>query len=590
MRTSHVKGLRPPPLTLDRSKAFYPSQSLPATGVFGDETQTRVRSFPWPRSCDSMSVFFVGAYRAAFFFPRGVNMRGLTIGASLMLVIATAVLSPVLGQTPKSESEKPAAKEESKAKEKEKAGTDETPVVTKHELKINGLTLKYTVTAGLMPIRNTAGETEARIFYVAYTLDDAGDAAKRPLMFSFNGGPGSASVWLHLGALGPKRVDMPSDAGFAAPPYRLVDNETTWLDQTDLVFIDPVGTGYSRAAKPELNAKFHGLRGDIDSVGEFIRMYLTRHERWNSPLYLVGESYGTTRAAGLSDHLVEHGIALNGVVLVSTVMDFQTIRNGRGNDVPHVLYLPSFTATAWYHKKLSPELQKDLQKTLAEVEAWSMNDYREALGKGDQLRGEERRKVLERLASYTGLSEAFIDNCDLRVTLDLFCKELLRAEKRTVGRLDSRYKGIDALPIGTSPEFDPSMAAIRPPYTTTFNQYIRGTLGYKTDVPYYILGEGVGRWEWGTSGMGFPDTSAALRDALAKNPKMKVFVASGYYDLATPYVATEYTVSHMRLDPELRKNLRIEEYEAGHMMYLHVPSLKRLKEDVTNFVRGSLPQ
>ncbi len=528
-------------------------------------------------------------------------MRRLTAFVSALILLVTTGFAVAWQEPPDRDAEAPAAKDSKKGDEKNGAGTgsdedkpkeksedrveDDEPVVTHHEITVGGRTLKYTATAGLMPIRDRDGTTEAHIFSIAYTLDDAGDRSKRPLMFSFNGGPGSSSVWLHLGALGPKRVPLPDDATFPAPPYRLVANEATWLDFTDLVFIDPVGTGYSRAAKPELTKKFHGLRGDIDSVAEFIRLYLSRHERWESPLYLVGESYGTTRASGLSDTLVERGIALNGIALVSSVLNFQTIRFGQGNDLPYLLYLPSYAATAWYHKALADDLQqKGLDDLLREVEAWTIDTYAHALERGDRLGEEERREVVKTLARYTGLSEEYVDNSDLRVEISRFCKELLRDRKRTVGRLDSRYVGVDASAVGERFEADPSMSAIRPPYTATLNQYVRRELGFATDRPYYILGEGVGAWDWGPSGDGYPDTSAALRDALAKNPHMRILVASGYLDLATPYFATEYTLSHMDLDPELRDNIATEEYPAGHMMYVHGPSLEKLKVDVKSFV------
>src|SRR5881392_3441246 len=282
---------------------------------------------------------------------------------------------------------------------------EEPPVVTKHEITVGGKTLKYTATVGMMPIKNRDGETEARIFFMAYTLDGVSDRQKRPLTFSFNGGPGSASVWLHMGALGPRRVPMNPDGTMPAPPYHLVDNEYTWLDQSDLVFIDPVGTGYSRAVKPDLKRKFLGVRGDIESVGEFIRLYLGRYERWSSPLFLVGESYGTTRAAGLSGYLVEHGIAFNGVMLISSVLNFETLEFTPGNDLPYILFLPTYASTAWYHKKVSPDLQQDFQKLRSEVEQWASTGYAEALAKGDRLTAEERNAVLERLARYTGLSK-----------------------------------------------------------------------------------------------------------------------------------------------------------------------------------------
>jgi carboxypeptidase C (cathepsin A) len=455
-------------------------------------------------------------------------------------------------------------------------------------LRVGGRTLRYTVTTGIMPLRNAAtGETEARIFYMAYTLDGVADRSQRPLMFSFNGGPGSASVWLHMGALGPKRVRMMDDGRMPPPPFQLVDNEHTWLDFTDLVFIDPVGTGYSRAAKPELANRYFGLQGDIQSVGEFIRLYLVRSERWSSPLFLVGESYGTTRASGLSGYLIEHGIAFNGILLISTIMNFQTARFAKGNDLPFVLFLPTYTAIAWYHKKLPADLQTDLRKTLDEVERWAANEYMVALAKGDRLTPAERQEVIDRLNRYTGLDKRFIDDSDLRIEIQHFDKELLRDEKRTVGRLDGRFKGIDALAVSETPDFDPSMAAIRPPYTATFNNYVRGELGFKSDLEYYILGGGVGRWDFGADNT-YADTSESLRSAFAKNPYMKLFVASGYYDLATPYFATRYTLRHMGLDPSLQGSVTTTYYEAGHMMYIDSRSLAQLKRDAEAFVQGAL--
>jgi carboxypeptidase C (cathepsin A) len=439
-----------------------------------------------------------------------------------------------------------------------------------------------------MPLNDSEGKLEAHLSYVAYTLDGVEDRSRRPLVFSFNGGPGSASVWLHLGALGPRRVEMPDDPTIPAPPYRLVPNGETWLDKADLVFIDPVGTGYSRAVKPELNKKFHGLKGDIASVGEFIRLYLTRSERWSSPLYLAGESYGTTRAAGLAGHLADEGIAFNGIILISTVLDFQTIMFGRTNDEPYILYLPSYTATAWYHKKLPDDLQRgSLRVALDEAERWADGDYRAALARGDRISDGERAATIRRLARYTGLSERFLDLNNLRVGQSQFGRELLRDTRRSVGRFDSRYLGIVENAGGSSTEFDPSLAAVRPAYTATFNQYVRAVLGHKTDAPYHILGGLVGAWDWGPSGDGYPETAGELRDALAKNPHMKVLVASGYYDLATPYAATDSTLSHMKLDPVLRRNIRVETYEAGHMMYLHGPSLAKLKRDAARFLDDS---
>jgi carboxypeptidase C (cathepsin A) len=467
-----------------------------------------------------------------------------------------------------------------KGKEQPKALSDEAPVVTHHRVRTNGRDLQYTATVGLMPIKDTTGNVEAHIFFMAYTVDDAGPMGMRPLMFSFNGGPGSASVWLHLGALGPRRVAVPSDPTIPAPPFQLIENEATWLDKTDLVFIDPVGTGFSRAVKPELNSKFHAVRGDIASVGEFIRMYLTRYGRWPSPLYLIGESYGTTRAAGLASYLVDQGIAFNGLVLVSCALDFQTFSFGEGNDLPFLMYLPSYTATAWYHKKLPADLQQQKLSTVLEhVERWVDHEYASLLARGDRLTEQERRVAVAQLARFTGLSTQDIEANHLRINLSHFSRELLKPRRRSIGRFDARYVGIErGLTTSDRPSFDPSLAAVRAPYTATFNNYIRSTLGYESDVPYYILGEGIGRWDWQRE-MGYPRTADNLRDAMAKNPHMKVLVASGYYDLATPYRAVEYTLAGLGLDPLQRRNIMIEKYDAGHMMYLHGPSLHKLKRD-----------
>ncbi len=397
-----------------------------------------------------------------------------------------------------------------------------------------------------MPLHTAqTGETEAKIFYMAYTLNDGNasvNKSNRPLMFSFNGGPGSASVWLHLGALGPKRVKMLDDGLMPPPPYQLVDNEQTWLTETDLVFIDPVGTGYSRAMKPELASKFFSVNGDIESIGEFIRLYLGRSERWSSPLFLVGESYGTARAAGLSNHLFERGIGLNGILLVSSVLNFQTIRFVEGNDVTYPLIFPSYTATAWYHKRLPANLQsKPLRQVLDEAENWAIKEYAPALVKSDRMSASEKQNLLEKFSNYSGLSQTFVEQNNYRVNLGAFNKELLRDQRRTTGRLDSRFTGIDRNAATDNPETDPSMNAIRPPYTATFNDYVRRDLGFRSDLEYYILGGGItAPWNYNVS-QGYANTAANLQSAMQKNPFMKIFVASGFYDMATPYFATEYT-------------------------------------------------
>ena len=495
----------------------------------------------------------------------------------ILFLFQTPAITPRPTETPKPSEAVPAQK-------------DEPPVITKHSAAIGGRRLNYTVTTGFMPIKNTtSGETEARIFYMAYTLDGVADPKTRPVMFSFNGGPGSASVWLHLGALGPRRVKMLDDGMMPPPPYEMVDNDSSWLDETDMVFIDPVGTGYSRAAKPELASKFFGVNGDIESVGEFIRMYLGRSERWASPLFLVGESYGTTRAAGLSNHLFERGIGLNGILLVSTVMNFQSIRFADNNDLPLVLILPSYTATAWYHKRLPADLQrKSLREVLNESEEFAARVYGPSLMRIDKLSEEEKRSLLDRFSALTGLNRTFVEQNNFRVDLGEFNKELLRDQGRTTGRLDSRFVGFDKDSAGANVEFDPSMTAIRTPYTAVFNDYVRRQLNYKSDVEYYILGGGItSPWNWNTNNA-YADTSQALSSAMRKNPYMKVFVASGYYDMATPYFAAEYTVSAMNLDPQLRRNFSFGYYEAGHMMYIEKNSLKKLKDDMSRFMKTAL--
>ncbi|HVP56080.1 MAG TPA: peptidase S10 [Candidatus Eisenbacteria bacterium] len=521
-------------------------------------------------------------------------MRNVRVFA-VVCVLLLSVAGLIAQQNESAETSKPAEKTTEKAGklpaegEKPAATKEEPPVVTHHEIHVGGQVLHYTATTGYMPIRNEEGnEIEANIFFVAYTLDNP--APKRPLMFSFNGGPGSASIWLHLGAIGPRRVKMLPDGGMPQPPFELIDNEDTWLDQTDLVFIDPVGTGYSRATKKDLAKKFFGVKGDISSVAEFIRLYLSRYQRWTSPLFLVGESYGTTRAAGLSGYLIDRGIALNGVVLVSSVLNFQTLEFTRGNDLPYVLYLPSYTSSAWYHKKLPPDLQqKDLASVLAESEQFAAGAYANALEKGDSLSPQERQSLVDQVARYTGLDRSVVDLNDLRLKQGVFCRELLKGQRLMIGRLDSRFTGDELSQVRGEGQFwDPSMAVIRPPFTATFNNYVRGDLGFKSDLEYYVLGGGVGEWDWGSAGEGFPDTSEALRLAFVKNPYMKLFVASGYFDLATPFFATRYTLDHMNLTLQQHQKITLGYYDAGHMMYIKSDALGRLKKDVGGFLANAL--
>ena len=352
---------------------------------------------------------------------------------------------------------------------------DETPVVTHHKITVGGKTLEYTATVAQMPIKNSRGETEAHIFYMAYTLDGVPIRSKRPVTFAFNGGPGSASIWVHMGAMGPRSPKLMDNGDMPPPPFKLVDNEFTWLDQTDLVFIDPVGTGYSRAKTPEIARQLNGVRGDLQSVGEFIRMYITRNERWLSPLFIAGESYGTFRAAGLAGTLIEKGIAVNGIVLISTVLDFGMLEEDLSNGLPYALHLPTCTADAWYHKKLPTDLQqKDLKTVLKEVEHWAMTDYVSMLNKGSDLTAAERKSTIDKLARYTGLEPRYIDDCDLRVESGRFTRQLLHDQKLMIGGYDGRLTGPAPLSISQRGDFDPSGSLIRPPFEAAFQQYIRG--------------------------------------------------------------------------------------------------------------------
>ncbi len=479
-------------------------------------------------------------------------------------------------------------------KEKKPKIPEEELVETKHSAIINGKTINYTVNVGTMLIKEEEEEKEpqakASIFYIAYTRNEIEKEETQPITFSFNGGPGSSSVWLHLGVLGPRGVIAEENGKPVPPPYRLVNNEFSVLDVTDLIFIDPVSTGYSRAVPGEKDTQFHEYKKDIKTVGEFIRLYTSRIKRWNSPKFLIGESYGTTRAAGLAGHLhQELGMFLNGIMLISCILNFQTGRFNPGNDLPNILFLPTYSATAWYHKKLPEDLQADLHQTLNEVKNFAMNEYTLALMKGDQLSSDEEAQIITQLARYTGLSERYVKGANLRINIHRFVKELLREEHRTVGRLDSRFTGIDRDDTGAEVEFDPSYAVIQGPYTATLNDYVHRDLQFASDLPYEIQAPIYKTWKYEDYHNQFLNVGETLRQAMSMNPFLKVFVGNGYFDLATPFFATEYTFNHLELDPTLRKNISMGFYEAGHMMYLHPPSLAKLRNDLVTFIQSALP-
>ena len=471
-------------------------------------------------------------------------------------------------------------------------------VQTQHSVVIDGKEVNYTVTTGTMILKEEEEEDDkskgekakASIFFVAYTRDDTEEGNQRPITFSFNGGPGSSSVWLHLGVLGPRRIELDDEGNAPPPPYRLIDNDCSLLDATDLIFIDPVSTGFSRAVPGEKPKDFHGFKKDIESVGDFIRLYTTRYQRWGSPKYLIGESYGTTRAAGLAGYLQDrHGFFLNGIMFISTVLDFKTLRFNIGNDLPYILFLPTYTATAWYHGRLDDNLQKDLKEALDQAETFALGDYASALLMGSSLGTDERQHIISELTRLTGVSEEYVEQSNLRLSIFRYVKELLRDKRLTVGRLDSRFTGVDRDAAGEMFEFDPSYAAILGPFTSTLNDYIRSELNYEQDIPYEILTERVHPWSFKEHENEYVYVAETLRKAMAMNPYLKVFVANGYYDLATPYLATVYTFNHLSLEPETQKHISMSFYEAGHMMYVHKPSLTQLKEDLREFIASSLP-
>ncbi len=487
-------------------------------------------------------------------------------------------------------------KPEEKKPDEKKPELKDNLVETKHGLIIGGKEIKYTVTAGTIvmkeetPDREKESEGEkpkAAFFFVAYTKDGVNDKSKRPITFSFNGGPGSSSVWLHLGLLGPRRVVMGDAGELLPPPYGLTDNEFSLLDQTDLVFIDPVSTGYSRPVEGQKAKEFHSFKKDIEIVGDFIRLYTTRYGRWLSPKFLAGESYGTTRSAGLSGYLQErHGLYLNGIMLISAVLDFGTLEFEPGNDLPYVMFLPTYAATARFHGKVRS--RKLLKKFLAEVEKFAEGEYATALSKGATLSKRQQTLIAGKLARYTGLSQEYIQQTNLRPVIFRFCKELLRDKRRTVGRLDSRFLGMDRDAAGEVWESDPSMDAIMGPYTAALYDYVRNELKFESDLPYEILNGKVWPWSYADHENRYLNVAETLRHAICANPHLKVHVANGYYDLATPYFATRYTFNRLGLEPELRGNLSMSYYEAGHMMYVHMPSLRQLKENLATFMQRAI--
>jgi carboxypeptidase C (cathepsin A) len=454
-------------------------------------------------------------------------------------------------------------------------------------MRLGGRELAYTATAGTVPVRLDDGKVAARMFFVAYTKDGE-DKATRPIAFLYNGGPGSATVWLHMGSFGPKIAKMADDGFQPAPPYELVDNPNTLLGVSDLVFVDAVDTGYSRTAEGADRQQFHGQDGDIRAFGEFIAEYLRVYDRYPSPKFLIGESYGTIRSAGLAQELQSrHGIELNGVALLSALLTYQTLRTAPNNDVAYAAAIQTYAATAWYHKRLPADLQqKSLKDVVDAARSFAFGDYLLALTRGNSLTDAERTAMAESLARHTGLSKEFILRANLRVDPDRYRKELLRDRRLVVGRLDSRFTAIDADAAGETQEFDPSNTALVGPYVGMFRDYVSNALGWKSDMHYASRGD-VRPWTYVQNE--YMDMTDALRQTMAINPFLKVFVICGYYDMATVVGGIEFNISHMAYDRQIADRVSFGYYEGGHMMYIRPSEHAALTRDLTAFIRSALP-
>jgi carboxypeptidase C (cathepsin A) len=464
--------------------------------------------------------------------------------------------------------------------------------VTKHTVTVDGTPIAYTATAGTLLIRDDNDAPIGSFFYVAYTKDDT-NKSTRPITFAYNGGPGSSSVWLHMASIGPKRVVTP-DAQTAMPgAYQLADNASTLLDKTDIVFVDAMATGFSRIVGRGRPNQFFGIDEDAGAFAKFIRRYLTVDDRWLSPKFLFGESYGTTRSAALADVLQDQGVYLNGVTLLSTVLDFNTLSpSAGGEDLSYIGFLPTEAATAWYHNRI-PNKPASLAAFVQSARDFAAGPYASALMRDSSLSDAERTAIANRLHGFIGLDARYILQSNLRVTPGRFEKELLRAQGRTVGRLDSRYTGFDADNAGERTEYDAADTATAGPFTAAFNHYIRDELKWTGDGEYLVTNYGVVNraWNFQRSGRGRSQANVAgdLREAMSKNPHLRVFSANGYYDLATPFFATQYTLSHLGLDPSLRAHIKYGFYESGHMVYLNNAALVAFKTDLSSFYNDATP-
>lgn len=466
-----------------------------------------------------------------------------------------------------------------KEPKKEQKDTPTKVVQKQASVTIDGEKIDYTATTSRLVLKKDDGNARASVFYVAYTRNDVKDLSKRPVLFAFNGGPGSSAVWLHLGALGPRIVPSSADGTQpVAPPVRVKENPQSILDVADLVFIDPVSTGYSRSENKD--EKFHGVDEDISSVGDFVRRWVTENKRWASPKYLLGESYGGVRAAGLAQHLQSrYGMNLNGVVLLSSLMDFRTLSPGEGNDLPYLAYLPAYTATAHHHGKI----KGDRDALLIRAHTFAGGDYATALLKGYTLSDDERAKVAAELSALTGLSVDLVLRYDLRIYPSRFRKELLRKEDKVLGRFDARAAWSVADKAGDMPSYDPSFAVAKGAFSTAMLDYLANGLGWMDERPYEIIAH-VGPWNWGRKNS-FVNTSPRLASAMRDNPHLRVLVQCGHTDLATPAGGVLHSVAHMKVPAPLRTNIKIAWYEAGHMFYLNESDLRKMRKDLVEFIR-----
>ncbi len=467
--------------------------------------------------------------------------------------------------------------------EKQEAKIEEESSITKHKGTFGGKEISYTATAGTYVLKKDEKDPNASIFYVAYVKDEVKDPATRPIVFCFNGGPGSSAVWLHLGGLGPRRVQMNPDGTRPAPPFKLGANPDSLLGVADLVFIDPVSTGFSRAGKKDDAKQFHSFEGDLDSVAEFIRLYTTRNERWLSPKFLAGESYGAFRVAGLAEVLhTKFGLYMNGVVLVSGVLRFDTLW---GTDLANICFLPALCEVAAFHGKLKPDLADDPAARRKAVETFAKNEYATALLQGGRLPAAKKSAIAKELARFTGVDAGLIERLNLRIPPSRFREELLRDSGEILGRFDGRIKAKDANQAGSSPDFDPSYSAVFGAFSATLKNYLRSDLKFESDLVYEILSRRVHPWDYSKSFSGQPvDVTGKLATAISQNPNLKILINCGYQDLATPYFAMQYSIDHLKVDPGLLNNIRYTFYEGGHMMYTIGKSNAAWNKDVAKFV------